>query len=257
MKYTLKIYRGVLNKQYFEEFELEYKEGANIISALMQIQKNPINKKNKKTTPISFEMSCLEEVCGACSMLINGYPRQACSALIEPLIKKNRIITLAPLSKFYLIRDLVVDRNRMFEQMRKMKNWIEANDINPQEFGVKISSHVRDALYVLSKCMTCGLCLEACPQYKISSKFIGPFAIAQIHLFNQHPLGKNIKDERFEFIVGSGGIADCGNAQNCNKVCPKEIPLTQSIAYMGREATKYLIKNLIRFKKKKHKKDKN
>ena len=30
---------------------------------------------------------------------------------------------------------------------------------------------------------------------------------------------------------------DCRNAQNCVKVCPKEIPLTESIATIGRQAT--------------------
>ena len=37
--------------------------------------------------------------------------------------------------------------------------------------------------------------------------------------------------------MGPNGIADCGNAQNCVKVCPKEIPLTESIAEMGRAVT--------------------
>ncbi len=35
-----------------------------------------------------------------------------------------------------------------------------------------------------------------------------------------------------------GGVSDCGNAQNCVQVCPKNIPLTESIAVMGREVVK-------------------
>ena len=38
-------------------------------------------------------------------------------------------------------------------------------------------------------------------------------------------------------LMGEGGVNDCGNAQNCVKVCPKEIPLTESIATIGRQAT--------------------
>jgi succinate dehydrogenase / fumarate reductase iron-sulfur subunit len=34
-----------------------------------------------------------------------------------------------------------------------------------------------------------------------------------------------------------GGIAECGNAQNCVQVCPKQIPLTESIAAIGRDVT--------------------
>src|SRR3989304_9322482 len=106
MKYTLKILRGTANNQYFEEFELTFKKGQNIVSALLEIQKNPITKDNKKVSSVSFEVNCLEEVCGACSMLINSFPRQACAALIEDLITdKKRVITISPLSKFPLIKD--------------------------------------------------------------------------------------------------------------------------------------------------------
>ena len=44
----------------------------NVISALMEIRRNPVNKKGEKTTPVTWDMNCLEEVCGACSMVING-----------------------------------------------------------------------------------------------------------------------------------------------------------------------------------------
>lgn len=250
MKYILKILRGDSNNQYFEEFELEYKKDSNVISALMEIQKNPVNKNGKKVAPVSFEMSCLEEACGACSMLINGYPRQACSALIEPLIEKNTIITLAPLSKFYLIRDLIVDRTKMFDQLKKMKIWIETDEINPNSFGVKISPSIRDTLYVLSKCMLCGCCIESCPQYNVYSSFIGPNAALQLDLFNKHPLGKNLKAERLPFIIEKGGISECGNAQNCKRVCPKEIPITESIASLGKEAAKFFFSKFLPLKKK-------
>ena len=42
----------------------------------------------------------------------------------------------------------------------------------------------------------------------------------------------------------AGGITDCGNAQNCVKVCPKHIPLTESISAMGRAVT---IHNIAKF----------
>jgi succinate dehydrogenase / fumarate reductase iron-sulfur subunit len=44
--------------------------------------------------------------------------------------------------------------------------------------------------------------------------------------------------------MGRGGIADCGNAQNCVKVCPKEIPLTTSIGELGRQVTVKTIRDL-------------
>lgn len=72
---------------YQEEFEIPYRPNLNVIAALMEIRRNPVNKKGEKTTPIAWDMNCLEEVCGACSMVINGRPRQSCSAIVDQLLK--------------------------------------------------------------------------------------------------------------------------------------------------------------------------
>ena len=98
-------------------------------------------------------------------------------------------------------------------------------------------------MYKLSTCISCGCCLEACPQVNDKSPFIGPAAISQARLFNIHPIGKQDTDKRFTTLMGEGGIGDCGNAQNCVKVCPKNIPLTESIAAIGRETTLYALKS--------------
>ena len=73
----------------------------------------------------------------------------------------------------------------------------------------------------------------------------GASAISQVRLFNSHPTGKMESGERLDALMGEGGISDCGNAQNCVLACPKEIPLTVSIAEVGREVTKYAFKKLL------------
>ena len=57
----------------------------------MEIQRNPVNAEGEKTAPVCWESNCLEEVCGACSMVINGKPRQACTALIDKLEQPIRL----------------------------------------------------------------------------------------------------------------------------------------------------------------------
>ena len=76
---------------YTEEFDLPYRPNMNVISSLMEIRRNPVTASGKKTTPIAWDMNCLEEVCGACSMVINGKPRQSCSALIDQLEQPVRL----------------------------------------------------------------------------------------------------------------------------------------------------------------------
>jgi succinate dehydrogenase / fumarate reductase, iron-sulfur subunit len=247
-KYTLRIFRGTPGHQYWEEFELERNVQANVISSLMEIQKNPVNKQGETTTPVAWEQGCLEEVCGSCSMLVNGRPRQACTALIENYIKasKSSTITLAPFTKFPLVRDLVVDRTKMFEALKKVHGWISVDGTQDTgQFGSPISQEVQEAMYVLSTCMTCGCCSESCPQVNSKSDFMGPAAMSQVRYFNANPTGKLEKSERIRAVLGKDGIANCGNAQNCVRVCPKGIPLTESLALIGREASKQAIKDFL------------
>ena len=244
--YTLKILRGISGDQHWEEFEFPRNPQANVISSLMEIQKKPINKKGEKTTPVVWEQGCLEEVCGSCSMLVNGKPRQACTALIEPYIRETRstTLTLAPFTKFPLIRDLYVNRDRMFEALKKVKGWVSIASVHDNgSFGPPVSPELQDALYVLSTCMTCGCCSESCPQVNEKSSFMGPAVLSQVRLFNSNPIGKLQKSERMQAVLDEDGIAGCGNAQNCVQVCPKKIPLTESIAVIGREASKQAVKD--------------
>lgn len=244
--FTLKIYRGTPDHQYWEEFELELKPFYNITSALMDVQKNPINKKGEKVTPVAWEQGCLEVVCGSCSMLINGRPVQACVTLVEKMIQAtgSNTITLAPFTKFPLIKDLVVNRDQMFEDLKRTQSWIAVDDSLDRGFGPKIDPHVQEVRYILSTCMTCGCCTESCPQINPHSKFIGPAPISQVRLFNSHPVGQLGAKERLRPLMEEGGVTDCGNAQNCIQVCPKEIPLTESIALMGRKVAAQAFKDL-------------
>lgn len=239
MKYTLKIYRGHQGHQYWEEFEFDLRPGDNVISCLMEIQKNPVNKEGKRVTPVVWEQGCLEEVCGSCSMLINGKPRQSCTAIIEAILKQtgSHTITLAPFTKFPLIRDLVVDRSKLFEDLKRVSAWVDVDGSFMQGFGPKISQEKQDQMYVLSTCMSCACCSEACPQVNKQSTFIGPAPISQARLFNTHPTGAMKAPNRLRALMKEGGISECGNAQNCVQVCPKEIPLTESIAAMGRDVS--------------------
>lgn len=245
-RYTLRIWRGTPKNQYWEEFELALTPSANLISALMEIQKNPVNKKGERVTPVVWEQGCLEEVCGSCSMLVNGMPRQACTALIASIIAEtgSTTITLAPFTKFPLIRDLIVDRTLMFDNLKKVNAWIETDGAYSKGPGPRISQKAQEVMYTLSTCMTCGCCVEACPQVNKHSKFVGPQIMAQVRLFNAHPTGNKQKEKRLRPLMENGGIADCGNAQNCVRVCPKKIPLTDSIAAIGRDVNLQALRDL-------------
>jgi succinate dehydrogenase / fumarate reductase iron-sulfur subunit len=114
--------------------------------------------------------------------------------------------------------------------------------------------------------MSCGCCLEACPQYLLvdvrraedesdsdfkarqdadfDRSFIGAHAMNQVVFMNSHPTGRYEAREGLDAVIAEGGVQLCGKAQNCTAVCPKNIPLTDSWGRIGRATTVHLIKQL-------------
>lgn len=242
----------------FEDFRVPVPPGANVISALQHVAANPVTADGRATTPVVWDSGCLEEVCGACTMVINGKVRQSCSCLLDEYAPgEGDVITLQPMSKFPVVRDLWVDRSRVFRALTRLKAWVPIDGTHNLGAGPRELPEPQETRYTLSTCMTCGCCLEACPQYeKIEdqgtpeanraawdSAFVGAHAVSQARLFNMHPTGAALKGDRLEELAGPGGINHCGNAQNCVKVCPKKIPLTESIGAIGRAVTLHKIKS--------------
>jgi succinate dehydrogenase / fumarate reductase, iron-sulfur subunit len=250
---------------YWERHTVVRENDMNVISVLQRIAAQAQTSDGHKTTPVAWDCNCLEEVCGACTMLVNGRTRQACSALVDKLLSDNpEEIELRPMSKFPVIRDLLVNRGRLFRALQKVSAWIPVDGYYDMGPGPRQSPAEQQVAYPLSECMSCGCCLEACPQYlkieltrregesdadfrKRESEafdrgFVGAHAISQVVLFNTHPTGRMNAGERLDALSAEGGLQVCGNAQNCVAVCPKHIPLTTSIGKAGRATTLHALK---------------
>jgi succinate dehydrogenase / fumarate reductase iron-sulfur subunit len=256
---------GPQTSSYWERHRVRYERDMNVISVLQRIASQAKTVDGKEVSPVVWECNCLEEVCGACTMIVNGRVRQACTALVDRLMEdRDTDIELQPMSKFPVQRDLIVERRRMFRALEKSKAWVTVDTYEPMGAGPRVLQSEQEASYPLSQCMSCGCCLEACPQYTkvelaqrdsesdesfaerqdatFDDEFVGAHAISQVMLFNAHPTAKSDANERLDSLMAPGGIQVCGNAQNCVAVCPKEIPLTTSIARAGRATTVRAIK---------------
>lgn len=252
---------------YWETFSVEYAPGMNVTSVLQYIAAHPQTASGRHVAPIAYDSNCLEEVCGACTMLINGHVRQACTALVDRLLTQHpQQIELRPMSKFPVIRDLTVDRRRLFRALEKLQCWISVDGYYDAGPGPRQSQEEQRQAYPLSKCMSCGCCLEACPQYvrvelsqqgeepveefnqrqdaAFDAVFIGAHANSQVVLTNSNPTGRMNASQRLEALTGPGGIQNCGKAANCQAVCPQEIPLMTSWGRAGRAATIHMIKKI-------------
>lgn len=229
---------------YWQEFDVPYKPNMNIISYLQWIAANPRTVDGKNVASVVWDCSCLEEVCGACTMLVDGQVCQSCSTLVDEVTAKSgqNIVLLEPMSKFPVVRDLFVDRTRMFKELINIKGWAPIDGLHDLGPGPTESPEQQELRYALSRCMTCGCCLEACPQFQLDNDFVGAQAIGQTLYFNLHETGARLKDERLEEMEQPNGVADCGNAQNCVQVCPKDVPLTEAIAAIGRQTTLHAVR---------------
>lgn len=252
---------------YWERHVVDRENDMNVISVLQRIATKAESSDGKSVAPVAWECNCLEEVCGACTMLVNGRTRQACTALVDRLLEEQPDgIELRPMTKFPVIRDLVVDRQRLFRGLQKVQAWIPVDGYYAMGPGPKQSQDDQLESYPLSECMTCGCCVEACPQYSkielerdanetdeayaersqkaFDAGFVGAHAISQAIFYNRHPTGKLQAGARLDALMEEGGIQVCGNAQNCVAVCPKKIPLTTSIGRAGRATTIHSLKKL-------------
>lgn len=268
-EFDVKILRqdGPGQASYWERHRVPHVADMNVISVLQTIAAQAKTAEGQPVTPVSWDCNCLEEVCGACTMVVNGRTRQACSALVDRLLDDNPgEITLEPMSKFPVIRDLFVDRSRLFRALKKVHAWVDVDGYYDAGAGPRMSQEEQGVAYPLSECMSCGCCLEACPQYtKIEltqnpgesdadfekrknsaydEGFVGAHAISQAILFNTNPTGRMEQSTRLDALMAPGGIQVCGNAQNCVAVCPKKIPLTTSIAKAGRATTVHAIRKV-------------
>ncbi len=229
-----------------ETFAIPYRPNMNITSVLGEIAMNPTTTEGRESTAIAYDANCLEEICGSCAMRINGKAMMACSALVDKLLGDDNTITLQPLSKFPVVRDLAVDRSVLFENLKRVKAWVPIDgsyDLGP---GPRQAPQIQEQRYPLSNCISCTICMEVCPQFNDVTNFVGAATIAQAKLFNMDPAGSVLKEDRLRALAGDGGIQECSFAQNCVQACPKQLPLTEAISDVGRDVFVQQVKDFFR-----------
>jgi succinate dehydrogenase / fumarate reductase iron-sulfur subunit len=221
----------------WEEFDLELVPGMTVATALEAIARRPLAVSGVEVAPVAWECGCLEQACGSCAMLVNGQAALACAARLDALASGRRVVELAPLGKFPVIRDLVVDRSRLAKDRALSEVWLEAAESEPRP----LSSELHRTRLALGACLDCGCCLEACPEYGPHTDWVGPSVINRVEYANLHPLGALARGRRLELLMRPGGIADCGQAENCVEVCPARIPLVDSLQRVARGTSSRLI----------------
>ena len=189
-----------------------------VATALLKInrQTDCRDEQGNVVEPIVWEAGCLQKKCGACAMLINHRPALACDYFLKDAIsKKSNRISLEPLRKFPVIRDLVTDRSVLFANLMTLRLWSKENS--------RIREKDLDQAYDASRCLQCGCCLEVCPNYRPGSHFFGAAGYApQARLISTYT-----EEEQKELrqLYQKHIYSGCGKALSCMKVCPAGIDL--------------------------------
>ena len=144
----------------WEEFALPWRPSMNVIICLRDIAENPVTRDGKKTTPISYDSNCLEEICGSCAMLIKRAKRGWRGSVCWSTASSEQPIRIELMTKFPVVRDLAVDRQFMFESLKRVKAWIPIDGTYDLGEGPRLSAEQQEKAYPLSNCITCGSCLR-------------------------------------------------------------------------------------------------
>lgn len=228
---------------YWEVFEVQVEPCMSVAEALALIRENPVTAEGMPTPPTAHDCSCMQGLCGACTMQINGRSRLACKTLVSEF---DGPISLEPLSKFPIIRDLKVDRLGMLNALASSECWMPIDGLLAHEFIPSVASESFENASIFFDCIMCGACSEACPQVNKRSFFAGAFVFSHAISLNRNPSGERGANSRLSALARRGGVADCAGVENCERICPRGIPLTKAAAMLQWDVTLHSIKSFFR-----------
>ena len=232
----VKVLRQVspFSESYWETFNADVPPETSIAALIDHINYNDdiVDENGRPTTRIGWECSCLQGICGSCAMVINGVPSLACETFVGDLVKnKNKdVITIKPLSKFTVIHDLVIDRSKIFENLKNTSMFV--GEYNPEKSSPSKKNKEFEHQYSVSRCLKCGLCLEVCPNYTSGDNFYGALFANDCYMVSSRNTEKapEIKDAYSKHFANS-----CSKSLSCMDVCPMKIPTIASMAKMNRK----------------------
>ena len=179
---------------------------------------------------LAWNSSCEHGQCGTCSVKINGRPMLACELLVENAVEdfETTEFFIEPLTIAPVVRDLIVDFDKAYERVHKIKPYIIQPAENPDSGNeYKISPRHLERYIDATRCINCFCCATAC----ISShhNFLGPNAVMASIVRLMDPREEATK-ERNALLYSEEGVYRCHTSKACSFVCPKEIDVAHFIA---------------------------
>jgi len=234
---TLRVFRYDPEKDqapYYKDYEVPV-EGT-LLNALLYIKDNV-------DPTLTFRAFCRSEVCGSCSMRVNGRTKLACKTPMKELVEtwKGKPLRIDPLNHVKVIKDLIVDIDKPIEKMKTLIPWlvpdprVVPND--PMHESI-IYPEELEAYKTQIHCMLCFSCYSACEAVEDNERYRGPFAFSKAYRFQVDRRDiETAKEKRVRYAL-SGGLWSCVQCQKCLYVCPKGVKPAEDIQNLRGEAVR-------------------
>jgi succinate dehydrogenase / fumarate reductase iron-sulfur subunit len=218
----------------FDDFVVPFYKGMTVLDAL-------IYARDHYDSSLTFRHSCQQAVCGSDAFFINGTQHLGCKTQLADLEEPVRV---EPLPHQDVVKDLVVDMEHFYEQMRAVEPFFDPDDLPEGEHEEQRQSPAnREEIKLSTRCIWCGACMSSCNIAAGDNQYLGPAAINKAYRFAMDEReGENRKQERLRIVEQEHGVWRCQTQFSCTEVCPKDIPLTEHIQELKRESVKNNLK---------------
>ena len=221
-------------KPRFDDFHVPFEKGMTVLDALMYAR-------DTYDSSLTFRHSCRQAICGSDALFINGRQRLGCKTQLSDLDEPIRV---EPLPHQEVVKDLVVDMEHFYDQMEAVEPYFQTNELPDGELDEQRQTREnREKIKMSTRCIWCGACMSSCNIAAGDNQYLGPAAINKAYRFAMDEReGEEVKQQRLEIIEQEHGVWRCQTQFSCTEVCPKDIPLTEHIQELKREAVKNNLK---------------
>ena len=218
----------------FDDFHVPFTKGMTVLDALMLAR-------DTYDSSLTFRHSCRQAVCGSDAMFVNGKQRLCCKTQLSEL---NEPVRIEPLPHADVVKDLVVDMEHFYDQMEAVEPYFQTNDSPDGDLEEQRQTpENREKVKMSTRCIWCGACMSSCNIAAGDNEYLGPAAINKAYRFTMDEReGEEMKQQRLKIIEQEHGVWRCQTQFSCTEVCPKDIPLTEHIQELKREAVKSNLK---------------
>src|SRR6056297_489259 len=219
----------------FDDFHVPFEKGMTVLDSVMYAR-------DEYDSSLTFRHSCRQAVCGSDAFFVNGKQRLGCKTQISDLEQPIRI---EPLPHQEVVKDLVVDMDHFYDQMHAVEPYFKSED-TPDASKLeeqRQSRENREKVKMSTRCIWCASCMSSCNIAAGDNEYLGPAAINKAYKFAMDDREEaEIKEHRLRILEQEHGVWRCQTQFSCTELCPKDIPLTEHIQELKREAVKKNLK---------------